>query len=96
MRLTISPRAEQDLREIGSYIAANNLSAAISFVERLQERCRDLLAFPSAGRNRDDIKPGYRSATEGDYVILYLPGERELVIVRIIHGKRDLGKAIKD
>lgn len=39
----------------------------------------------------------YRSVTEGDYVILYrLVSESELEIVRVVHCKRDLGKALKE
>lgn len=94
-RFRLSPLARQDLRGIGSYI--DNLPAAISFVERLLKRCRDLAEFPGTGRKRDDIKQGYRSATEGDYVILYrVLNESQIEIVRVIHGKRHLRKALKE
>lgn len=93
----LSPLASQDLRGIGSYIAQDNLPAAISFVERLLKRCRDLAEFPGTGRKRDDVKQGYRSATEGDYVILYrVLNESEIEIVRVIHGKRRLKKALRE
>jgi len=49
------------------------------------------------GRKRDEIRPGYRSFTEGDYVILYrLLGAEQLEIVRVIHGKRHMGNALND
>lgn len=96
IRLRTSPRAEEDLRDIGDFIAQDNIDAAISFVERLRRRCNELVPFPAVGRKRDEVRGGYRSVTEGEYVILYQVVEDELVIVRIIHGKRDLGKALKD
>ncbi|MBX9877222.1 MAG: type II toxin-antitoxin system RelE/ParE family toxin [Candidatus Obscuribacterales bacterium] len=95
MRISISPQAEEDLREIADFIAKDNLDAAIDFVERLRQRCADLLPFPAVGRKRDEVRRGYRSVTEGKYVIFYrLFHEDELVIVRIVHGKRDLGKVL--
>ncbi len=42
------------------------------------------------GRKREEIKPGLRSVTEGDYVVLYRIAEDEVVISRVIHGKQDL------
>ncbi len=97
IKLTISPRAEEDLREIGDFIAKDNIDAAISFIQRLRHRCAGLLLFPTIGRKRDELRQGYRSVTEGDYVVLYkMLGEEELVIVRIIHGMRDLGNALND
>jgi toxin ParE1/3/4 len=92
----LSPLFRQDLRGIGSYIAQDNLPAAISFVERLLKRCRDLAEFPGTGRKRDDIKQGYKSATEGDYVVIFQPKQGEIVIVRILHGKQDVGKAFSE
>lgn len=97
IRLVFSPDADADLEQIGDFIAKDYPDAAISFVERLRQRCRDLLQFPMSGRRREDLKPGYRSVTEGYYIILYhLPKENELLIVRVLHSKRDLGMALKD
>ncbi|MGH9547924.1 MAG: type II toxin-antitoxin system RelE/ParE family toxin, partial [Terriglobales bacterium] len=39
IKLIFSPRAENDLQDIGDFIAQDNLDAAISFVERLRQRC---------------------------------------------------------
>jgi plasmid stabilization system protein ParE len=36
-KLIILPSAEADLRDIGDFIAQNNLDAAIAFVERLNQ-----------------------------------------------------------
>lgn len=92
-RIIISQDAAADLRDIGDFIAQDNLDAAISFVERLKRRCNELVPFPGVGRKRDEIKPGYRSVAEGDYVIFYRSTDDDAVeIMRIVNGKRDLGK----
>lgn len=95
MKIVFSPESRQDLREIFRYIADDNLDAAIGFVRRLKQRCIDLAPMPNVGRQRQEIAEGYRSVTEGDYVIFYVVGDDSVEIVRVIHSKRDLGKALK-
>lgn len=96
-RLIISPEASADLQEIGDFIARDNLEAAISFVILLNQRCNALVPFPGVGRKRDEIKVGYRSISEGEYIIFYRLKTDEVVeVMRIVHGKRDLGKALSD
>ncbi len=99
MKLRISSLARDDLREIEEYIGKDNSKAAVDFVQRLIERCNYAAQFPGSGRRRDDVRSGYRSVTEGDYVIFYFlsAAAADVVeIVRVIHAKRDLGNALKD
>jgi len=46
--------------------------------------------FPYAGAARDHISPGLRVTFHGSYAIYYLPHPEELVIVRVLHGARDV------
>lgn len=93
MKVIISDDASADLEDIGDFIAQDNPDAAISFVRRLRSRCSDLSQFPDSGRKREEFRRGLRSVTEGDYVIFYRTLDADvLVIMRIIHGKRDLRK----
>ena len=94
IRLIFSSNAETDFEQIGDYIAKDNLDAAISFVERLRQRCRQIAEFPGFGRRRSDLRSGYRSVTEGEYIILYVASSDKVEIVRVVHGKRDLGKVL--
>ena len=56
-----------------------------------------MITFPGVGRKWDEIKPGYRSISEGEYVIFYrLKTDDAVEVMRIVHGKRDLGKALSD
>ena len=95
--LIISDDAEADLEYIGKYIAQDNLDAAISFVKQLKRRCNELVPFPGVGRKLDEIGLGFRSVAEGEYVIFYrVTVDDNIEILRIVHGKRDLGKALSD
>jgi len=38
---------------------------------------------------REQFAPGLRARFVGNYAIYYLNDERELVIVRVLHGARD-------
>jgi plasmid stabilization system protein ParE len=52
---------------------------------RLNERFAALAQFPLLGRKRDEVRTGYRSITEGDYLILYrLVNDAELEIMRVV------------
>ncbi|MBV8630712.1 MAG: type II toxin-antitoxin system RelE/ParE family toxin [Silvibacterium sp.] len=46
---------------------------------------------PRAGRQRDELRSGYRSFTVGQYLILYRVQEGAVEIMHVVHGKRDLG-----
>lgn len=97
IKLTFSEQAKQDLQDIGDFIARDNAEAALALIERLESRCSDIAVFPRAGRRRDELRAGYRSISEGDYLIFYKQvNTDEWVIVRILHGKQDLGTAIVD
>ena len=96
-RIRFTEACKTDLGEIYRYIAQDNIAAADKHRQCLEKRWLALIDQPRMGRKRDALSPGYRSVTEGDYVILYrLVSESELEIVRVVHGKRDLGSVLKD
>lgn len=96
MKVIFSPQSRQDLREVFEYIAQDDLDASIGFVRRLKQRCFDLGPLPNAGRKRDEIRQGYRSVTEGEYVIIYRLRPDAIEILHVVHAKRDLDKVLKD
>lgn len=50
-----------------------------------------LSTFPYAGRARDgDFGPGRRSLTVGEYVIVYRIQNDSALVLRVVHGRRDL------
>ena len=89
-RLTISAHARTDLREIHAYIAKDNPEAARRLLERLRAKTRTLLQMPGMGRSREDLRPGLFSFPVGRYVLFYCPQPGGIVLVRVLHGSRDV------
>jgi toxin ParE1/3/4 len=94
-KLIFPPHVIAELREIGEYIAKDNLQAALSFVERLRKRCIDAAEYPAIGQKRTELQAGLRSLTEGDYTIFYRSIGAGIEIVKIVHGKRNIAKLFK-
>jgi toxin ParE1/3/4 len=89
----LSPQAEAELDEIWYYIASESGNADIAdrFINTLTERFYLLAITPYMGRRRDhDLRPGMRSFTVGEYVILYRIDEEDVLILHVVRGSRNL------
>ena len=86
----LHPDAFADLDEIWEFIAADNLSAADRVLEEIHEAIRALVPFPQLGHRRSDLtaRP-LRFHPVRDFVIAYAPDERPLVVIAILHGRRN-------
>src|SRR5579863_6449112 len=96
-RLFWTPRARQDLLEIGLLIASDNPDAAERILLRIGESAEMLRRSPRIGQRRPDIAPRIRILVERPYLILYRlhpdthHGPVDSVeLVRVIDGRRDL------
>jgi toxin ParE1/3/4 len=90
-RVVWSRRALTDLDSIASFIAADSPAYARSVVKRIVTLTRILQRFPLAGRkvpefDTDDI----RELIAYSYRIIYRVSEDEVLVVAIVHGKRNL------
>ena len=90
MQLVFSGRAEDDLEEIGDYIAQGNPSRAVTFIRGMRDHCRYLIDFPNAARLRPEFGDGVRSSIFGRYLIFYVLHDEVLEIRRVVHGARNL------
>jgi toxin ParE1/3/4 len=93
--LHFTENAERDLVEIGNFIARDSPANAAQFVLRLEQHCSLLASHPLAGRVRDELAPGLRSLAYGRYVIFYRALDDTVEIVRVLHGARDLPRAMR-
>jgi len=93
--LRFSARAERDLVEIGNFIARDSPANAARFIARLEEHCQLLASHPLVGRGRDEIAPGLRSLPFGRYLIFYRPMDNGVEVVRVLHGARDIQRALR-
>jgi toxin ParE1/3/4 len=82
--------AEEDLLDIWAHIAEDNPDAADRLLDQLALTAETLAENPRAGRLRDELAPALRSLPVGNYVIFYEPIKDGIVIVRVLHGARDL------
>ena len=89
-RLTITESARADLREISAYIAQDNPAAARRVIERLRAQARKLAQTPGIGRSRKDLRADLFSFPVGTHVLFYRPQPGGIVLVRVLHGARDL------
>jgi toxin ParE1/3/4 len=84
------PAAEDDLDGIWLHIAADSPQAADRLIDRIEAAEQRLLEFPGLGRERPELLEGVRSWPVGPYLILYRVDRPRLVIIRVVHGARDL------
>jgi toxin ParE1/3/4 len=71
MKLRLLPEAENDIGEIAVYIAYDDKTAALRWVDAINQKCSKLVDTPGLGVARDDVAPGLRMLPSGNYVILY-------------------------
>lgn len=90
LRIDRRPRAVADIDNIWMTIAAENLGAAERWLAHFYQAEDQLADFPEIGPNRPDLANDLRSWPVGPYLILYRVEPDALVIVRVLHGARDL------
>lgn len=89
-RYSLSREARQDIDGILIYIAADNIDAAISFNDRLEDVCLMLGENPKAGRERPELNEGLRSFPFGNHLVFYRIWAGRISITRVLHSARDL------
>jgi len=91
MRLVFADEAEQDLEQIGDYIAEDNPIRAVSFVKELRAACYGLLEAPLRFAALEGLEAkGYRRRIHGRYAIVYTIAEQDVLIVRVLSVAMDL------
>jgi plasmid stabilization system protein ParE len=84
--------AEDDLVDIVTFVAADNVSAAEALALKIEKSLSSLMNHPNLGRIPEDAELtqlGYRYIIVGNYLIFYVVQGKSIVVHRIIHGARD-------
>jgi toxin ParE1/3/4 len=90
-RCELTELADQDIFEISFYIAQNRgADAAKNFIDKLNHKFILLAESPKLGRNRSELSPELRSFPNGNYIIFYRLISDGILVVRILHGSRDI------
>ncbi|MBI2740663.1 MAG: type II toxin-antitoxin system RelE/ParE family toxin [Rhodospirillales bacterium] len=88
LHIVVLPKAQADIVDIAAYTLENWGERRMTrYVDSLHARFVVLARQPEIGRRRDDIGPGYRSIVHGSHIVFYRLTRRELVIVRVLHGR---------
>ena len=94
-RHEVTEQADQDLFDISLYLARmGSIEPAERFIDAINSKFA-LLADnpgmnPGMGRAREELSPGVRSFPEGKYVIFYRAASDGILILRVLHGSRDI------
>jgi len=94
--------AEQDVVEAAVYIADENPSAAVRFMDAVDETVQAILEMPGAGRPREFDNPvlvGMRvRLVKGfeNYLVFYRPTDVGIEVHRVLHGARDIDATFED
>jgi toxin ParE1/3/4 len=86
----LAPQARADLSTIWNYIVteSGNVTAADGVIDAITERFYLLSQHPRMGRPRDDLRPGLRSFSVGEYVDTI--EDENVEILFVFHGRQDI------
>jgi len=90
MRLELSRFVEGDLDAIAAYIAQDHPRRAVTFIEEVRAKFRDIARNPLIYQLRPDIGEQARMTTLGNYAILFRLVGARVRIERVVYGGRDL------
>jgi toxin ParE1/3/4 len=99
--LVVHRRAEDDMVEIADWIATDNPAAAERFEAEFQRTCRLLVEYPQIGparRFRARELRGLRSRPLTGFetwIVFYRVTSSAVEVARVIHGARDLRRALR-
>jgi toxin ParE1/3/4 len=89
----LTAQAEADLDQIWNYIVkeSGNIEIARRQIASITDRFYLLANHPHLGRARDtDLGSGRRSFPIDRYVIIYRVENESVLILRVVHGSRDI------
>jgi toxin ParE1/3/4 len=68
---------------------------ANGFIDAIKTAFESIRHFPLAGVAREQLALGLRVTFHGAYAIYYRPMPDEIVIVRVLHGARDVAALVE-
>ncbi|MGB6169406.1 MAG: type II toxin-antitoxin system RelE/ParE family toxin [Geitlerinemataceae cyanobacterium] len=71
-------------------------SRAEQFLTELDGKFAKISQFPKLGRQRNEILPNLRSLPIDNYLILYMPIDPNIDILRVVSGYRDVSALFED
>jgi toxin ParE1/3/4 len=90
MKFFVKSPARNDLRDIAAYIAKDNPKRAVSYIAELNAKIRTIAELPYSYPLREDWGPELRSGVYGSYQIIFTIEDETVIIIRVIHGARNI------
>lgn len=90
MRTQFTPQAKIDLQEIGDYIALDNPRRAVSFIREMRQHCEKIAEGPRDYVARPELGDTIRICAHGNYLIVFEPLDDGALILRVLHGARNV------
>ncbi len=95
--LRLSHAAEADIDQIIDHIADEaGVEIAARFAARIDTELATLADLGHSGVSREWVSPGLRLTTIGVYCVYFRVTRSETLIVRILHGSRDVEAIVFD
>lgn|GEM_PF-1730514 len=81
--------AQEDLNDLWDSRLLRGRDQAQKALDMMLARMADLAEFPEMGRQRDDLKKQLRSLPCLDRIVFYRVEANTLLILRVLHERRD-------
>lgn len=91
MAFRLTSKAKRDIESIGDYLASRSPKAAVELVARFIDRWTLLATQPHSGQSVDDLS-GLRRLVIGEYLTFYRVEDGDIVVMRVLHGRRDVSE----
>src|SRR5690348_14405342 len=93
MAVCFGTQVEADLDGIWAYVAkeSGSVDVANRVIDSITDHFFLLSRHPQLGRRRDnDLRRGLRSLSVSGYVIIYRTEKQDVLILHVVHGRRDI------
>ena len=89
-RVLRTATAKSDLSTIADFIAADNPAAAERWLDEVDQTLSVIAAYPHIGERVDQLAPGIRRHSMGQYLLFYRPIDGGIELRRVLHGARNI------
>lgn len=93
LKIVNSSLAEADLLDIWLYTAEEwSLAQADTYVGQIGKSINRLLEHSELGKDRNDLRKGYRSLLVNHHIVFYRLIGEEIEVVRVLHESVDIDR----
>jgi toxin ParE1/3/4 len=90
-RIVRTDQATSDPLDIWIHVKTiQSETKATALIRTIERKLRLLAGQPQMGRAREELRAGLHSFPVKPYVIFYQPLPDGILVVRVVHGRRDL------